>query len=136
MGWRAGVVAEQDLGVLLRDMRPELRPGEYVFVTAEHDADPRPALASVREDEGLSMVLTRAAADGQGLAYDYVAAWITLRVCSALQAVGLTACVSHRLAQAGISCNVVAGYHHDHLLVPAERALEALSALRALADDK
>ena len=30
-------------------------------------------------------------------------------------------------------CNVLAGYHHDHLLVPAERADEAVSVLRSLA---
>lgn len=63
-----------------------------------------------------------------------VAAWIALQVHSALYAVGLTAAVSSALAEAGVSCNVIAGYHHDHLLVPFERGQEALTILRALVD--
>jgi uncharacterized protein len=51
---------------------------------------------------------------------------------SALDAVGLTAAVSRALAAAGLSCNVLAGLHHDHLLVPAGRADEALAVLREL----
>ena len=31
-----------------------------------------------------------------------------------------------------MSCNVLAGYHHDHLLVPAERGDEAVQVLREL----
>ena len=45
---------------------------------------------------------------------------------STLEQVGLTALFSRALADAGISCNVLAGVHHDHLLVPADRADEAL----------
>lgn len=52
---------------------------------------------------------------------------------SALAAVGLTAVVSAALAQAGISCNVIAGYHHDHLLVPLDSVEEALTILRDVA---
>jgi hypothetical protein len=72
-------------------------------------------------------------ADRLQLRYDFVAGWITLQVHSALAAVGLTAVVSTALADAGISCNVVAGYHHDHLLVPLERVDEALTVLHGLA---
>jgi hypothetical protein len=62
-----------------------------------------------------------------------VAGWITLRVTSALDAVGLTAAVAGELAQAGLSCNVIAGYHHDHLFVPYDRAPSAVAVLEALA---
>jgi hypothetical protein len=51
----------------------------------------------------------RADANRVGLAYDYVAARITLRVGSALTDVGLTSLFSRVLADAGISCNVIAG---------------------------
>ena len=53
---------------------------------------------------------------------------------SALDAVGLTAAVAGALAEAGISCNVLAGAHHDHLLVPVDRADDALVALAQLRD--
>ena len=47
---------------------------------------------------------------------------------------GLTAAVGKALTEARISCNVLAGFHHDHLLVPvadAARALEVLAELSA-----
>jgi uncharacterized protein len=73
--------------------------------------------AVIREDEGVTVVLTRSDADRAGMAYDYVAARITLRVGSALTDIGLTALLSRTLADAGISCNVIAGLAHDHLFV-------------------
>ena len=88
------------------------------------------------EPEGTSIVVTQDDADASGLAYQYVAAWITLRIHSALDAVGLTAAISTHLARNGISCNVVAGYHHDHLFVAIEDADRALESLRGLATDK
>jgi hypothetical protein len=108
---------------------PVRRPGEFVFVAADDVAG---AEATVREDEGTTVVLPRSRADALGLPYSYVAAWITLRVNSTLEQVGLTAAFSRALADAGISCNVLAGLHHDHLLVPAERADEALEVLRTV----
>ncbi len=51
---------------------------------------------------------------------------------SDLQAVGLTAAVATALAEAGISCNVVAAAYHDHLFVPVESASQAIAALRTL----
>jgi hypothetical protein len=85
--------------------------------------------AAVREAEGLTVVLPRAEADSLGLSYDFVGAWITLEVHSALEAVGLTAAVSRALTEARISCNVLAGFHHDHLLVPVAEAARALEVL-------
>ena len=100
-------------------------------------AGPVPAglspVVTVTEAEGRTLVLAQHQADAAGLGYDYVAGWITLRVTSALDAVGLTAAVASDLAQAGLSCNVVAGYHHDHLFVPHDRAAEAVTRLEALA---
>ena len=122
----------RDLGVLLREMRPERRPGRFVFVTVPAEMDGVEAVASVWEDEGLSLVLEQAEADRRGLAYEFVAAMITLTVHSALDAVGLTAAVAAALADAGVSCNVVAGHFHDHLFVPVDRADEALRLLTAL----
>jgi hypothetical protein len=128
------VAGQTDVTVLLADLAAELRPGEYVFA---HTAGDRAGLddgvlASVIEPEGLSVVVTREQADRAGWPYDFVAAWITLRVHSALDAVGLTAAVSSALAGAGLSCNVIAGYYHDHLLVPVDRAQQALRILHEL----
>jgi hypothetical protein len=67
------------------------------------------------EEEGLTVILSQEEADAAGLAYDLATEWITLTVHSALDGVGLTAAVSEALAGAGISCNVAAAAHHDHL---------------------
>jgi hypothetical protein len=137
MGQTGGMGGETDLAILLRTMDPLLRPGAFVFV-AEPPVGTLPVVeveAAVWEPEGRSLVLRRADADAHGLPYDYVAAWIVLRVRSSLQAVGLTAAVSRALAQAGLSCNVIAGFHHDHLLVPYDDADRALAILRQLATD-
>jgi uncharacterized protein len=125
---------ERDLETLLTSVDPEVRPGAFVFVVVHDEAvlDALDPEATIRESEGLTAVVRRERADALGVSYDYLAAWITLRVHSALDAVGLTAAVSTALARAGISCNVIAGYHHDHLLVPADRAADALEALAGL----
>lgn len=114
-------------------MRPCLRDGRFVFSTVARLPHDLPVVAMIREDEGLSIVVEQDRADLLGLGYDFVAAMITLRVHSSLEAVGLTAAVATALARAGISCNVVAGNQHDHLFVPAERAGEALHVLEELA---
>ena len=110
--------------------RPRLREGQFVFVAVAADrARKLPAQALIREDEATTVVLRREDADAAGLAYDFVAAWITLTVATSLDDVGITAAFSAVLGEAGISCNVLAGVHHDHVLVPVERAEEALAAL-------
>jgi hypothetical protein len=114
-----------------RDIRPELFAEPYVFAAGEPPRGVTP-FAVIREDEGVTVVLTRADADRAGMAYDYVAARITLRVGSALTDIGLTALFSRTLADAGISCNVIAGLAHDHLFVGWEQGEPARALLSEL----
>jgi hypothetical protein len=123
-------VPETDLSILLKNARPEQKPGRFVFVRVPEGGLAEVELvATVLEEEGTSAVIAEADAERLGLGYDYVAGWITLRVESSLAAVGLTAAVSTKLAEAGISCNVIAGLRHDHLLVPVERVDESIRLL-------
>ncbi|SET02362.1 ACT domain-containing protein [Stigmatella erecta] len=126
---------ESSLSALLRGLSPTLNPGEYVFCTVsdEHVLQGTRPLGSFQEREGLTVILERPQADRLQLPYTYVAAWITISIHSALEAVGLTAALSTALAQAGISCNVVAGFYHDHLFVSAAEGPRALQVLRGLA---
>lgn len=127
------MTAERDLATLLRSAEPVVAHREVVLVSVPADAAATlPALATVVEDEGVTAVLRVADAERLGLPVGWIGTWITLRVHSALDAVGLTAACSTALARAGISCNVLAGFHHDHLLVPRDRADDALGILRAL----
>ena len=96
------MAAERDLDRLLAAMDPVQRPGEWVFVSLAPGhavAAALPSAATVVEDEGTTHVVERHVADEHGLAYDFVAAWLTLRVHSALDAVGLTAAVAGALAE-------------------------------------
>jgi len=123
-----------DLEVLLAHMRPELNPGRFAFVALPDGAalDPSLVVASIREPEGVSVILPEQAALELGLPISLMAARITLSVHSDLAAVGFTAAFSSALGRAGISCNVVAGVHHDHLFVPVEQAQKAMDVLGAL----
>lgn len=113
-----------------------LREGEYVYVLWPHGRPLAAGIeAAVREAEGLTVVLPRAEADRLELPYDFVAAWITLEVHSSLEALGLTAAVGKALTNARISCNVLAGFHHDHLLVPVADAERAIEVLHELSED-
>jgi hypothetical protein len=112
---------ERDLGRLLEALDPTLHPERYSFA-ATIDAALQPGqFALLREDEGLTAVHV-----------DPSGAWarISLGVHSDLEAVGLTAELSRRLAEAGISANLLAGLRHDHFFVPWERRHEALEVLR------
>lgn len=113
-------------------MTPKLVAGAFVFVTAPSVAPDVEVFATVREVEGMTFVLRKEDADRYEMKYDYVAGWITLEAHSALDAVGLTAAVSRELTKAEISCNVLAGFFHDHLLVPLHRTQEALRVLAEL----
>ncbi|MBA2929401.1 ACT domain-containing protein [Pseudomonas sp. CCUG 57209] len=129
------MAGETALATLLRSMSPHLNDGDYVFCTLPDHNIPAgcEVIGSFREQEGLTLILERQQAEHAGLAFDYVAAWITLNVHSALEAVGLTAAFASALGKAGIICNVIAGYYHDHLFVGRADAERAMHVLRQLA---
>ncbi|TGD82924.1 ACT domain-containing protein [Hymenobacter wooponensis] len=126
---------ETNLSQLIRTMRPELQPGTYVYCTVASltGLDLGECLGMFREREGITLILPQATADRLHLPYSFRAAWITLTVHSALEAVGLTAAFAQVLGQANVSCNVIAAYYHDHIFVAAEDAKKALGLLQQLA---
>ncbi|PCI77141.1 MAG: transporter [SAR86 cluster bacterium] len=130
------MAGEDDLDKLLVLLQPKLLPGDFVFYTAANlkygDLAELQPLASYQEEEGLTLVLDKQAADGAGLAYDAVYNCITLMVHSSLDAVGLTAAVSGKLAANGISANIIAAFYHDHVFVPKNKAQIALRLLTEL----
>ena len=125
-----------NISELLKEMTPVLNEGEYVFCSVGDIglADLKDTIGTFREKEGISVILKRSKADELHLKYDYVASWITLQVHSSLEAVGLTAAFSTELANNDISCNVVAGYYHDHIFVDQKAAKKALEVLNKLSD--
>jgi uncharacterized protein len=124
-------MAERDLTVLLRGMEPVLHEAAYGFAVWTGGALPFAPFATVAEVEGLTVVADLAAMQAVGMVSEPWAR-ISLTIHSDLAAVGLTAAFATALGAEGISCNVVAGYHHDHLFVQWDRREDAVAALRAL----
>jgi len=110
---------ERDLARLLASLDPRLHDERYSFSVTTDLRLEDGAFAIVREEEGLTAI--RPDPSGEW-------ARISLRVHSSLEAVGLTAALSSRLAERGISANVIAAFHHDHIFVPWDRREEALEA--------
>ena len=122
-----------ELDELLKSMEPELTESEFVFCTVSGsivDYGSLNPVATFVEAEGLTLVLEKEAAQKAELQFDGVFRQITLTVHSSLDAVGLTAAVSKKLADKGVGANVIAAYYHDHIFVQSSKAELALLALK------
>ena len=124
----------QNIDQLLSNMTPKLNKGKYVFVSVENlkNISSDDILCLFRESEGITVIMDKKRADELNLLYVFVAAWITLTVHSSLSAIGLTAAFSSELANHKISCNVVAGFYHDHIFVDYNDGDKALNVLNQL----
>ena len=134
---------ETDLATILTTLTVVRRPGAFhvtslLFAEAGELTLGAGIEALIREpDEGgdsITVVCDEATLVERGWSSTFAAAWLTLDVHTSLEAIGLTAAISKALGAAGIPCNVVAGYLHDHILVPVERADDAIGRLHALRD--
>ena len=120
-----------DLSKLIANMEPILNDGEYVFASVSNiELIPRTiTICEIKEREGVTVVVSKENAEQLGLVFEFVAAWITLNIHSSLEAVGLTAAFASELEKHNISCNVVAGYYHDHIFVDIKDKDKALKVL-------
>ena len=126
----AGPVRDRE--AMIARMKPRLDTQRWRFVLVTPDTAPQllgAAIGTFREDEGVTAIVPSSVAEELGIeGPDF--ARITLMVHSDLEGVGLTAAVSSALADAGIACNMVAAFHHDHAFVPAARGEEGLAILK------
>jgi len=125
-------MAEHDLDELLAQLSVSRRPGSWCMVSDMTVPAGIVVAATIVEDEGTTGVLSVADAERLGVKPEFVAAWLTVKVHSALDTVGLTAALASALAAENIACNVLAGHYHDHLLVPIEKADQAIAVLEEL----
>lgn len=133
------MAGETELNILLKDMSPNLRDGEFVFLTFSGkdykygdygDLEP---ICFFQEEEGITLVVPKEIAVDRNLSFEDVFKSVTLTIHSSLNAVGLTGAFATKLASDGISANVVAGYYHDHIFVPTKDSERAISSLQELA---
>lgn len=124
---------ETDLELLIQGMEPVLSDTLFVFAYVknpdESDVIRCQPKGTFWESEGLTLIIEKDKAQEMSLEFLGEFHCITLNVHSSLEAVGLTAAVSGRLTEEGISANVVAAYFHDHIFVAKEDAQRALQAL-------
>lgn len=127
----------RDLARLLAAMKPVLDPEIYVFVTLPDRTLPTgiQPLMMMQEDEGTTIIIPRDTARKHEINHQFTCRRITLSVHSALDAVGFLATISTQLAALGMGVNPVAGYYHDHLFIPDDRADDAMIALHKMATD-
>ncbi|KAE8144044.1 ACT domain-containing protein [Aspergillus pseudotamarii] len=126
---------ETNIPTLLSTMDPMLDPETYVFLSTTtplnslplHTLQPQMIF---QESEGLTLITTKAIAETHHYDnYTFPCRKISLKVHSSLEAVGLVATISTKLAAHGISTNVVSGFFHDHVFVPEGREGDAMGAL-------
>tara|TARA_Y100000590_G_scaffold88695_1_gene99725 strand:- start:300 stop:704 length:405 start_codon:yes stop_codon:yes gene_type:complete len=127
---------EEDLLNLLNNLQPNLLNEDYVFVVLDEyslgflkQLDP---IATFKEKEGLTIVITKERAKQENLEYNSVFKCISLGVHSSLSSVGLIATISKLFSDKDIPCNVFSGYFHDHLFVQKSLSKEALELLNGL----
>ena len=127
---------EMDLNRILQTLSPVLLEDTYVFCALpDHqygDLAELSPLAAVQEPEGLTLIIKAQDAQRENLAFHGLFRCIRLEVHSSLESVGLTASLSTALAEQGISANLIAGAHHDQVLVPEQSAVHALEILESL----
>ncbi len=119
----------------LREMLAGMKPclfedHGWQFVESSNEKVGQAPFAIINEAEGTTDVVPYDEAEEVP-----VFARITLEVHSSLEGVGLTAQVAGVLADAGIACNVIAGFYHDHLFVPWDSRDDALGLLEQLSKD-
>ena len=117
-----------------KNINPKLNEGEYVFCSVDNieKIELNNLVGTFKENEGYTIILSKKEASNLGLTYSFVAAWITLTIHSSLDSVGLTSVFSNALARQGISCNVIAGYFHDHIFVKFDDRNTAMRILNNL----
>jgi uncharacterized protein len=131
------------LHTYLKDLKPILGDEQYVFISVPYNLLEKTtetlsqlmmvSLSFFREKEGASFVVSQQNIDKLPIQTSHVSTGlyrcITLNVYSDLESVGLTAAVTKRLTDMDVSANVIAGYFHDHILIPSSDAEKALLAL-------
>ncbi|TIM80682.1 MAG: ACT domain-containing protein, partial [Mesorhizobium sp.] len=82
-----------------------------------------------------TMIALEEKAEAAGLEIVFRCRMVTLNIHSSLEAVGFLAAITMRLAAVGVGVNPVSAFYHDHLFVPADRAVEAMAILTKLAEE-
>lgn len=131
------MAGETNLAEVLRGMMVTCDEIVYGFASVGNDC--HVALAEVlgvfHEQEGLTVIASIDYLEARELHYEGKYAKLTIEVHTSLALVGLTAVIATKLAEFGISANVVAAFHHDHIFVPFDTRNMAMTALHSFREE-
>jgi len=107
---------------------------EYGFATVPSGTqiDVDDVAGTFAESEGLTIIAGRQYLEDKKLPFEGPFAKLSIEVHTSLELVGLTAVLATKLAEQGISANVVAAYFHDHVFVQYDERSNAVEALDSL----
>ena len=125
-----------ELKDILGNLKPRILEGSFVFTTSNDELDHlmktfKP-IATFREEEGITLVISKDEADRFNIKYDSLFRCISLGVHSSLNSYGLISSISRELTKKKISSNVFSGFYHDHIFVQADLADTALQVINSL----
>ena len=125
-----------ELKDILGNLKPRILEGSFVFTTSNDELDHlmktfKP-IATFREEEGITLVISKDEADKFNIKYDSLFRCISLGVHSSLNSYGLISSISSELTKKKISSNVFSGFYHDHIFVQADLADTALQVINSL----
>jgi hypothetical protein len=126
---------QTDLSKVLSSMEISCDDVKYGFACVREDAkfDPEKILGTFREKEGLTLIAPVNTLEGIGIGCsEGPFAKLTIEVHTSLDLVGLTATLTSKLREGGISANVIAAFYHDHIFVQFDLKDKAIKALTGL----
>ena len=125
-----------ELKDILGNLKPRILEGSFVFTTSNdelvHLMKTFKPIATFREEEGITLVLSKDEADKFNIKYDSLFRCISLGVHSSLNSYGLISSISRELTKKKISSNVFSGFYHDHIFVQADLADPAIQVINSL----
>ncbi len=133
---RSKMAGNTNLQEVLNSLEVDCDHIQYGFTTtnAGNHTDSKEIIATFWEDEGQTIVATVDFLEESKIPYDGPFAKLSIKVHTSLELVGLTAALSTKLTEEGISANVIAAYFHDHIFVQYTNKDQAIKALLTLKD--
>lgn len=126
-----------DLKQTLKSIKVVCDDVQYGFTSIEDETQisREEVLATFHENGKLALIAPKAYLDNKRIENEGPYAKLTIDLHTSLELVGLTAVVATKLAENGISANVVAAFYHDHVFVPYDLRQKATKLLESLKND-
>jgi hypothetical protein len=125
---------QTNLSTVLSSLQISCDDVQYGFATVKDGLSlPKEIIGTFHEAEGETVIASVEELNHNRIPHEGPYAKLTIEVHTSLALVGLTAVLATKLAEAGISANVVAAFYHDHIFVQfnaREKAIEVLNQLK------